>query len=449
MKNRGMRKIYALIAAIITAGLLLTACGNKKEGITAQGVERSQDKGSEEAGDLSVGKAGKGSTQPDGSGGKSAKGGSAAGDAKIIEIDEEWMAVLSANGTMYDAFYALPDIMKSEKPDHKDDVKLPEGLTKDNYDYYNEVPEDWELPPGDMAATAGRWIPHTALYMGIETDYSWIKEAGVDFHLILNADGTGSCNMYGSTEAEVTWNETNIVLTNPQRMECTYELNGDTLNIWYLPKEDREQSWVFIRDGAQVASDEDKDGEEEDLGQELRDGKLYRLVCLYENGEEKKAEAGDPDTDPEDHFAVLVETDGEKHSGYGYYRDGDEDVPIYYQTERNLIKKIRENTADRSAGMGRTKFESEDGGKRIRIWPRYQNDPTLYMEYELADDKEEEIPVSHLAVGPMPDREFEIPEGERELLGFYRLDRIPEYMYYYRQHSSSRLLHHLGLRCCL
>ena len=52
------------------------------------------------------------------------------------EVDEEWMEVLEANGSFYDAFYNLRKIMKEEEPNHPDEVKMPDGIIKDNNDYY-------------------------------------------------------------------------------------------------------------------------------------------------------------------------------------------------------------------------------------------------------------------------------------------------------------------------
>ena len=56
----------------------------------------------------------------------------------------------------------------------------------------------------------------------------------------------------------------------------------------------------------------------------------------------------------------MVETDEKYHNGYGYMRSGETDTALYYQGDRGVVKLINENTADRSRGMGRTKFEMED-----------------------------------------------------------------------------------------
>ena len=90
----------------------------------------------------------------------------------------------------------------------------------------------------------------------------------------------------------------------------------------------------------------------------------------------------------------------------------------------NNKKGINENTADRSRGMDHTRIEAE--GDTIRLWPDVQHEPELVLEYALADT-EEEVPRCHEALGPAPDRNFEIPEGTHEKAGFYRLDRIPLY----------------------
>ena len=48
-------------------------------------------------------------------------------------VDREWQKILAKNGTLYDAYLRLADIMKNGKPSHPDTVKLPKGLAKANY----------------------------------------------------------------------------------------------------------------------------------------------------------------------------------------------------------------------------------------------------------------------------------------------------------------------------
>ena len=55
------------------------------------------------------------------------------------EVDEKWIKVLEENGTFYDAIYALPKIMEEDPGNHPDNIKVPDGIIKDNLDYY--IPE--------------------------------------------------------------------------------------------------------------------------------------------------------------------------------------------------------------------------------------------------------------------------------------------------------------------
>ena len=366
---------------------------------------------------------------------KDKEAGSEAGDAvkdltdKLAEsvdeqVDEKWIDVLKENGTFYDAFYNYRKIMKEEKPDHPDNVKMPKGIIKANNDYYIPDMEVPETETADMSEIVGRWIPVSTTYMDNTTDWSWARKAGVDFHLDLNEDGTSSCNMFGG-EQEGPWNEKTIPISGK---DCSYGMEGDYLILHADMGLGAEMVYKFERDSkgnALVRAHEDDVTEY--LGHKLEDGKVYRLARIYEGGKETKVSSEDAENSPDDHFVVMVETDEEYHSGYGYMRSGIKDTALYYQGDRGLVKLINEDVTDRSNGMGRTKYEMEDDDKLLRLWPGYQRDSDKYYEYEVSED--EEAPISHLAVGPNPDRNFEIPEGTHEKAGFYRLDKIYGYTY--------------------
>ena len=340
------------------------------------------------------------------------------------KVDEAWIEVLKENGTFYDAFYNYRKILKEEEPNHPDNVKMPDGIIKENNDYYIPDMEVPETKSADMSELVGRWRPVTSSYMDIDTDWTWARDADVDFHLDLNEDGTSSCNMFGGDQ-EAPWNE-KIIPINGQ--DCEYGLVGDNLVLHRDMGLGAEMVYTFERDNksnAMVRAHEDDVSEY--LGHPLPDGKVYRLARIYENGKETKVSTEDAETSPDDHFVVMVETDEEAHSGYGYMRSGITDTALYYESERELVKLINEDTKDRSGGMGRTKFEMEDDGELLRLWPGYMGTPDKYYEYELSED--EEAPISHLAVGPNPDRNFEIPGGTHEKAGFWRLDKIYNYTY--------------------
>lgn len=331
----------------------------------------------------------------------------AATDIPDEQVDEKWIEVLKQNGTFYDAFYNYPKIMKEEEPNHPDNVKMPDGIIKENNDYYipdMEVPETESV---DMSEIVGRWIPVKSTYMDIDSDWSWAKEAGLDFHLDLNADGTSSCNMFGG-EQTAPWNEKSIPING---QDCAYGMVGDNLVLHSDMGLGAEMVYTFERDGETSVPVQASEGAEEKLlGHKLDGAKVYRMA-----------------SSPDDHFVVMVETDEEYHSGYGYMRDGATDTALYYQGDRGIVKLINENTADRSRGMGRTKYEMIDDGKVLRLWPASQSDANKYNEYELSD--EDIAPISRLAVGPNPDRNFEVPNGTHEKAGFWRLDKIYGYTY--------------------
>ncbi len=281
-----------------------------------------------------------------------------------------------------------------------------------------------------MSAVAGTWLPVSSTMMDIKTDYTWTRESDVDFHLILNEDGTGTCNLFDG-EQDVSWNGKTITLPAPAEMEYTYYVEDNQLILTNLMDIGYEMSFVFERDNASNAFVRAHENEESQyLGRRLpKEAKVYRLARSVENGQETEASAGDALMNPKNHFVVIVETDEDEESGYGYMRDGKDDTAIYYETKRNLIKLIDEDTSDRSGGTGRRRFEFDNDGSLLRFWPGYGNNEKTYMEYELREG--EEAPRCHLSIGPFPEREFEIPEGTHKEAGFWRLDRIPAYMYFY------------------
>ena len=353
-----------------------------------------------------------------------------------IEIDPEWQEILMDNGTIYDAFYEYAWIIDEESPTHTDDVKLPAGLSKQDYSYYEKSAEELDhsdLAPGDMDAVAGIWLPGIAKIMDIESDFGSVIAAGVDKHLILNADGSGECNVW-DVDSELTWTPEYIHLNKPLECDWTYELSddGNELTTWYTVM-GIGQEWEvhYIRkefyESTMYATVQTGD---HDLGKKLpEEAKMYELVCIVDGDTVSKATEGDPALDPKDNYLVLVETDKTRHGGYGYFRRENEDTPIYYQSNRNLAKTINENTADRSRGMDHTRIETEDKDI-VKLWPDYQHDPDLHMEYQLSDASK--IPVSHVSLGPVENRDFEIPEGSHDKAGFYHLDRIPLYMYRFK-----------------
>ena len=339
------------------------------------------------------------------------------------EVDEKWIEVLKENGTFYDAFYNYPKIMKEEEPNHPDNVKMPGGIIRENNDYYIPDMEEPETESVEMSELYGRWIPVSAIYQDIKTDYTWAREAGVDFHLDLNEDGTCSCNIFDG-EQKGTWNEKSIPLHG---QDYAYGMNGDNLVLHKDMGLGTDMSFVFERDNksnAMVRAHEDN--ESEYLGHNLENAKVYRLARIYDGGKETKVSEEDLETSPKDHFVVMVETDDENHNGYGYIREGITDTAIYYQGDRGIVKYIDEDTTNRS-DRGRTKYEMENDDKLLRMWPGFMGSPDKYYEYELTD--EEYAPISHLAVGPNPDRNFEIPQGTHEKAGFYRLDKVYAYLY--------------------
>ena len=344
------------------------------------------------------------------------------------DVDEKWIEVLEENGTFYDALYSFPKIMKEDPGDHHDNIKVPEGIIKENLDYYapqmqEDDGDDRGVKP-EMSEIVGIWIPVKSKVKDIETDYTWARQADVDFHLILNEDGTGKCNMFDG-EQDVPWDDETILFGN---MQCTYYLEGENLILCFEMIMGDNMSWTFERDTRQ--NDMLRAHEDEVTGfngHRLSKGKLYRLARVYEGGKKTDADAGSAEYSPEDHFVVMVETDEETHNGFGYMRSGITDTALYYQSDRGIFKLINEDTKDRSNGMGRTKFEIEDDDTLLRLWPEYQRVSDKYYEYELCDG--EEAPISHLAVGPTADRNFEIPEGTHEKAGVWRLDRVYSYFY--------------------
>ena len=258
--------------------------------------------------------------------------------------------------------------------------------------------------------------------MDIDSDWSWAKDANVDFHLDLNADGTSSCNMFDG-EKHAPWNEKSIPIYG---QDYAYGMVGENLVLHRDMGLGAEMVYTFERDGAGSASDlASQETEQKLLGHKLDGAKVYRLARMYEGGKETAVTADDVANSPEDHFVVMVETDEENHNGYGYMRSGKEDSPLYYQGDRGVVKFIIEDPTNRN--ITRTKFEMADDDKVLRLWPGYIGRADKYNEYELTD--EDTAPISYKPVGPNPDRNFEIPTGTHEKAGFWRLDKMYGYAY--------------------
>lgn len=426
-KNESFGKIIRIILFAMMSILVFAGCKDKERPDLSSKHVQEQNGGEKTGND-----------EADAEKGLSAKEGDDATDTDDVPpevpdeaVDEKWIKVLEENGTFYDAIYALPKIMEEDPGNHPDNIKVPDGIIKDNLDYY--IPEfvkddgnDSGRAPVNMSEVVGRWIPLFSKYQGIETDYTWAKKSGQDFHLILNDDGTGKCNLYEG-EQNIEWDENKIVLPKPIVQECTYLIDGENLVMSREMAPGMVMSWTFERDGEGSDAATAKEEPEQFLGHKLNGAKVYRLARTFEGKNKKDATTDDPELSPKDHFVVIVETDEEVHNGYGYMREGKTDTALYYQSDRGIFKLINENTMDRSNGMGRTKFEMEDDDRLLRLWPGYQSTPDKYYEYELSDG--EEAPVSRLPVGPNPDRNFEIPEGTHENAGTWRLDRIFNYLY--------------------
>ena len=414
--NRIIKKIICIMLVTVLGLSMLAGCGKKDDAKdTASNTEEST---------------GAGNSGDDNDESKQEKGDSQAESDEPVtvdeEVDEKWIDVLKANGTFYDAFYNYRTILKEEEPNHPDNVKMPGGIIKENNDYYIPDMEKPELDKPDMSEIIGRWLPVKSSYKDIESDWTWAREADVDFHLDLNDDGTSSCNMFDG-EKEGPWNENVIPIAG---QDCAYGMEGDYLVLHRDMGLGAEMIYTFERDNksnALMRSHEDV--ESKYLGHNLEGAKLYRLARMYDGGKETTVSTDDAETSPKDHFIVMVETDEERHNGYGYIRNGITDTALYYQSDRNLMKLINEDTTNRSGNMGRTKYELEDDDKLLRFWPGYMGTAEKYNEYELCEN--EAAPISHLAVGPNPDRNFEIPEGTHEKAGFWRLDKIYNYTFVY------------------
>lgn len=420
MRRRMIWKVRCLVLVAGMSTLLLSACGGKEDAATGfaskladatgQSSESPKDDKEKDSEDKSE---------------NAAKDMADKLTAAVDEnVDEKWIEVLEENGTFYDAFYNYRKILKEEEPDHPDNVKMPDGIIIENNDYYipdMEVPETTSV---DMSQLYGRWLPVSSTYMDIDTDWTWARSADVDFHLDLNEDGTSSCNMFDG-EQTAKWDSKSISING---QECAYGMEGDYLILHRDMGLGAEMIYRFERDtrGNSLMRAHEDDVTEY-LGHRLSEGRVYRLARIYEDGKETMVSTDDPETSPDDHFIVMVETDEDAKSGFGYMRSGITDTALYYQGDRGVIKLINEDTSDRSGGMGRTKFEMEDDDKLLRMWPGYMGSAGKYNEYELCED--EEAPISHLAVGPTPDRNFEIPDGTHEKAGFYRLDKIYNYTY--------------------
>lgn len=409
-------------------------------------------------------------------GGESPTGGAAA-TPDDGPVDKEWQAALVLNGTFYEAFLRLPAIMKDGRPDQPDNVKLPRELDKNDYRGFLYYTKNRPLrgdgmatakTPADMAKVAGRYVQ----VQDVMTDFGQlVGHVANGFHLVLNADGTGTYDKYGAIDGEnyvkpMKWDGRKIWLTFPNAMEGHYTLDGNRLTYCCRLRGRMEEVHVFERESDFVAglplspamvlqiggtpSMNAFPAPGPDLGKEL-DGQVYRLTRWGEGGKATQARASDPTTNPADHFVVLVPAGD--NGGYGYFRNGDAKgawfFPLGHADAHRGTKK------DVSWALWRDTFfywDKKDGvfeywlierpgygaekrygrfelvGKTLKWHPRWDNDLRLglCMEYELSEG--EKPPVSHLAVGPASHRRsFGVPTGPRTQAGFWRLDRMQGY----------------------
>ncbi|MBQ7514871.1 MAG: hypothetical protein IJS96_01200 [Schwartzia sp.] len=427
------------------------------------------------------GSGGGGAKPAGGSGGGTSSVQASRGTPDTEPVDAAWQEALKKNGTFSEAFLRLGDIMQTGQPNHADDVKLPKGLQHASYDnmYHNKKYQyrDKDMQsaknPMDMKQAAGRWVQvQEYVFPGMGMLQGHIANG---FHLVLNADGTGTYDKYGGVDEgnyikPVKWNDRTITLTFPHETSGHYSLEGNRLIYCQQLQAGIEEVYVFERESDFMAklplspgmvlqlggspsdtafsSNAIIDGP--DLGKELP-GQVYRLKQWSEGGKVTKADAKDPTTNPADHFIVLVKT-GER-GGYGYVRSGDPEDKWFFPLGDD--DKYRQQKKDVSFAFLHDMFfywDAKDGlteywyierpgygteikygrlevsGKTVKWYPRWYGGlkADLCLEYELAEG--EKPPKSHIAVGPANSRKsFGIPEGPRTKAGFWRLDRIQGY----------------------
>ncbi len=425
----------------------------------------------------------------DGGGAKPA-GGGAAGKSSVQAsrgipdkepVDAAWQEALKRNGTFSEAFLRLGDIMQSGQPDHADDVKLPKELRHASYDnmYHNKKyhfrDKDMQSAknPIDMKKVAGRYVQvQEYVFPG---QGMLIGHVANGYHLVLNADGTGTFDKYGAVDGDnyvkpVKWNDRTITLSFPDETSGHYSLEGNRLIYCQQLRGNMEEVYVFERESDFMAKLPLSPGMVLQLGGSLSDtafssnaiidgpdlgkdlpGRIYRLKQWSENGKVTKADAKDPTTNPADHFIVLVPT-GER-GGYGYVRSGDtEDKWFFPLGDDDQFRKQKKDVSFAflhdmffywDARDGLTEYwlierpgygteikygRIEVSGKTVKWYPRWYGGirTGLCLEYELAEN--ENPPRSHIAVGPANSRRsFGIPDGPRTKAGFWRLDRIQGY----------------------
>ena len=402
-------------------------------------------------------------------------------------VDAEWHKVLEQNGTFYEAYLRLDDLMKNGSPYQPiTGIKLPKELQHATYDtnyhnkkyHYRDKDMQTYKNPADMKKVAGRYVQvQEFVYPGMGM---FVGHVANGMHLVLNEDGTGTFDKYGPVDGDenasyikpVKWNDRTITMTFPMEMGGHYSLEGNRLTVCTKMNAGIEEVYVFERESDYIAnlpltpamvlqmgyspsdnsfsSNSIIDGE--DLGKELP-GKVYRLKQWTQGGKTVPAKADDPTTNPADHFIVLVESGN--RFGYGYVRNGDtEDAwfyPIAFEDKHRQNKKEisyamlhdmffywdrRDNLLEtwliERPGYGTDKKYSkiEVSGKTVKWYPRGLSalDTDLCLEYELSEG--EKPPVSHTSIGPVNNRKFVIPNGPKTMAGFWRLDRIQGYKDY-------------------
>lgn len=394
-------------------------------------------------------------------------------------VDAQWQEVLKQNGTFYEAFLGLSDIMKKGPANHPDDVKLPKELRKQSYDgtyYTKKYPLRGDSMQSakeayDMKKVAGRWV----VVQDIMTDYGQlIGHIANGYHLILKEDGTGTFDKYGAIDGDsyikpVKWDGRKINLTFPNAMDGYYTIDGNRMILCMRIRAKLEEIFVLEREsdfmanlplspgmvlqlGATISDESFSSNaviDGPDLGKELP-GQVYRMTQWSEGGKVTKASSSDPTTNPADHFVVLVQASD--RGGYGYFRSGDTedawffplgDTDKYRNTKKDISFALLHDTffywdkkdnifeywlIDRpNYGWEKKYGRFELSGNTLKWYPRYFGalSTDLCVEYELTQG--EKPPVSHTSVGPMNNRKFEIPDGPRTKAGFWRLDRIMGY----------------------
>ena len=135
MRKRTIGKILCITLAVTMSASLLTACGDRDKEDAASDLASKIADAAEQSDGSQKDEKEKESDDKD-SKDKSEKAAKDMADklaAAVDEnVDEKWIKVLEENGTFYDAFYNYRNILKEEEPNHPDNVKMPDGIIKEN-----------------------------------------------------------------------------------------------------------------------------------------------------------------------------------------------------------------------------------------------------------------------------------------------------------------------------